>query len=168
MPLKCGVREDSLETLGQTKSRSNQSVLKEINSEYSLGELMLNIKLQCFGYLMWRADSQEKILMLKKVEGRRKSGRQRMRWLAGIINSKDMSLSKFCGMVKDREDWFAVVCRVANIWAQLSDRTAKRAKVNKEPVGSIDLKSYNCDIESPTISAFCFNERWEDDYISMQ
>ena len=96
-----------------TARRSNQSILKEISPGCSLEGLMLKLKLQYFGHLMQRADSLEKTLMLGKIEGRRRRGRQRMRWLVVIIDSKDMSLSRLWNIVKDREARCAAVHRVA-------------------------------------------------------
>ena len=103
-----------------TARRSNQSILKEINPEYSLEGLMLKLKLQYFGHLMRRADSLEKTLMLGGIEGRRRRGQQRTRWLDGIIDSMDMSLSKIREIVKDREAWYATVHGVTKSQTGLS------------------------------------------------
>ena len=142
MLLNCGVEK----TLGVpwTARRSNESILKEISPGCSLEGLMLKLKLQYFGHFMWRVDSLEKTLMMGKIEGRRRRGWQRMRWLDGTTDSMNMSLSKLWELLMDREAWHAAIHGVAKSWTRLSNWTELMAR--------------------PEISAHLQNTEWIQEY----
>ena len=145
MLLNCGVGEDSW-GVPWTARRSNQSILKEMSPGISLEGLMLKLKLQYFGHLMRRVDSLEKTLRLGGIGGRRRRGRQRMRWLDGITDSMDMSLSKLRELVLDRKAWHAVIHGVAKCRTWLSDWT--------ELIDSSQLVSYSCLFSAGVQQAF--------------